>query len=420
MSLQKVSVNQLQVGVFVELEIPWYKHPFLTNSFKISKPEQIQVIRGLNIKTITVNPDKSDKLPLSVGEKTDIPPTTDSAATNAVKAMWFVKKRRIERYRQYQQELKETEQTFQKNISNLKVTMKNIENATEASYEEAEKIVQSLVDDLMPQRQMAIQLMTSSPGTENAYFHSLNTAVLSLMIGTQCGFDEHQLKELALGALFHDIGKTRIPKNILNKTSPLKGHELKLYELHPAYGVDLLSKIYMLPGVMQIVYQHHEAVNGSGYPKKLKKEEISKASRIVSIANVYDNLCNKLDFENALTPYEAMSYMFKKMRHKLDEEILALFIKSLGMYPPGSIVALSDNRIGIVMASNPDNLLRPDVLVYDPDIPKMEAVAVRLEEEEEIAVKQSIRPAKLPQAVYEYLSPRKKITYYSSSHGKDR
>ena len=131
--------------------------------------------------------------------------------------------------------------------------------------------------------------------------------------------------------------------------------------------------------------------------------------------NFYDTLCNPVDINQAMTPHEALSFMFAQRRGKFDAKILQLMIRCLGVYPPGCIVQLSNEAWAMVMSVNPAKPLRPWIMVYDEAVPKEEAILLNLEEEQDILIAKALRPAMLPPAVYAYLSPRKRVNYYFDS-----
>lgn len=161
-----------------------------------------------------------------------------------------------------------------------------------------------------------------------------------------------------------------------------------------------------------MIDQHHELADGSGFPKGLKSERMTEAARLVSLVNHYDNLCNPVDIKKAMTPHQALSFMFAQRRSKFDAKALQLMIRSLGVYPPGSIVQLSTDALAMVTSVNPKKPLRPWVMVYDEAVPKDQAIMLDLEKESEINITKSISPALLPPKVAAYLNPRKRVTYF--------
>jgi HD-GYP domain-containing protein (c-di-GMP phosphodiesterase class II) len=237
-----------------------------------------------------------------------------------------------------------------------------------------------------------------------------------MILGREYGLDAEAMQILGLGMIFHDVGKHRITKNILYKQTPLTPPELKMLQLHPQYGAEIMSKMKDFPaGAIEILRKHHETENGKGYPDGLSGKDIPLLVKIATLVDVYDNHCNKLDPATSLTPSQAISYMFGKQKDRFDSELLARFIRCLGVYPPGTIALLSNESIGIVVAVNSKNLLRPSLLLYDPDIPKNEALVVDLDDEPDLKITNSIHPGKLSQKVYDYLSPRTRVTYFAKS-----
>lgn len=174
------------------------------------------------------------------------------------------------------------------------------------------------------------------------------------------------------------------------------------------------------PPVIDVILHHHENMDGTGYPDRLSGEDIGRLTRIVSIANAFDNLCNQVNPARSMTPYEAVSIMFAKMRKQFDPAALSVFIHSMGIYPPGTLVRLADDIWGMVVSVNVRQPLRPVVVIYDPEVPKEEAILVNLEEEQDLKITRTYRPTELPREVFDYLSPRRRVTYYFNESSGER
>jgi putative nucleotidyltransferase with HDIG domain len=275
----------------------------------------------------------------------------------------------------------------------------------------ADKVVGNMVNELTLDTEVTIQLVNLKGKSESSYYHLLNVTALSLVLGQKLGLDSKKLHILGLGALFHDLGHQRIPSQILLKKEPLTPAEEQVYQRHTFLGVEMAKKIGALPEeAIAIIGQHHERLDGSGYPKGLKSE-VGTLTRIVAITDQYDELCNHTDPKRSLSPYEAVSLMFSKEQGKFDKSILTTFIANLGVYPPGTVVRLSDQRIASVVTINPDELLKPNVLIYDPEIPKEEALILDLMEED-LSISESCRRSELSPTVLNYLSLSDYVTYY--------
>lgn len=406
-----VMPEQLCVGLYVHLDLSWMDHPFSFSSFKIKNDEQLETIRQLGLSRIRIEPGKSACKPLpavSHEEKQAPPPAAPSPVdAEAIKA----KRERIEQLNRIKRDIAEVEREFQQAADTVRNITRNIYSRPQEVRKEAEQLVGKMVECILSKGDVMVHAMSEKLG-EDVYFHALNVTVLSLILAKALDMGEEESRQIGMGAMFHDIGKLEIPPKILMKTDPLTKSEQSFFELHCEYGLDIASKAGLSKQVADIVMQHHECVDGSGYPGKLKADKISPLTKIVSIVNIYDNLCNPHNLADALTPHEALSQMFAVKRNKFDAVALKAFIHCLGVYPPGSIVQLSNEMLGMVVSVNSAKPLKPNILVYDPGIPKEEAVIINLERESELNISKSLRPGQLPREIYQYLDPRKRVTYY--------
>ena len=265
-----VSVDQLRVGVFIRLkDVKWFDHPFFFSSFKISKLEQIHVMKSIGIRSVVCVPEKSDVLPRQPQPKqahAPKPPAPSADDQLSAQRLWRVKQERVKFAQERRERAEKCEKRFNTSVETVKSVMQNIETAPQETFEEADILMKNVVESLLSEKDLAMQLMNTKFGEGNVFYHSLNVSIVSMMLGKECGLDAESLRILGLGALFHDVGKNRIPKNIIRKKN-LSTPERRLLQLHPKYGVDLLSKIEHFPkGALQVVYQHHERCDGQGYP----------------------------------------------------------------------------------------------------------------------------------------------------------
>lgn len=407
--------DQICVGIYVELGLGWMQHPFTFSSFKVKSQEQVEIIRRLGLTRIKYDPRKSSAKPLQ-SASTPPPPPTD---TDMVKRELTIKQARIEQLQKIRENITKVEQQFVKAADSIRNINRSLKGNPEQAAKDSDRVVRQMVEVMMAGDDIALHAISESMG-EDAYFHSLNVSVLSLMLAKAAELDAETIQQVGVGALLHDVGKLEIPTTVTLKTDPLTRAEQALMEQHCDYGTRLAQKMNVAPQVMNVIQQHHECVDGTGYPKKLKGDQISIAAKVVAITNAYDNLCNPVNLSEAMTPSEALSNLFALKRAKFDDILLKLFIKRLGIYPPGSIVQLSNDMIGMVVSVNPEQPLRPDVLVYDPNVPKEEALIVSLETESDLKVVKNIRPAQLTRQVHQYLNPRKHMTYFFDPKKKDR
>jgi putative nucleotidyltransferase with HDIG domain len=411
LSEEVISIDRLRVGMYVRLD-GWINHPFLFNAFKIRDDKQLAVLRSLGLREIHYVPARSEVPPLEK-EMAPVPPVAKPEEPDpALQAMWREKQARRERIALRRAVIHQYERQFHLGVTSLKALLGNIFSRPREVVTYARGMVTDMVSSLLHEKDALIHLVNVKEGDESAYYHALNVTVLSLLLARDAGVGEADMRALGLGTLLHDIGKSEIPSRILLKRTPWTPAERGFYEQHVAYGLKIAENLPDLPqGALTVIGMHHEMLDGSGFPNRLKGDAIPRLARIAAIANTYDNLCNRVVAEESLTPAEALAHMFKHLRGQLDPELLQLFIRCLGVYPPGSIVQLSNDTIGIVTGSSHNNLLQPTILLYDPQIPKDEAVFFDLDAEPDLRVVRTLRPGILPKEIYDYLDPRTRVTY---------
>ncbi|MGR5306314.1 HD-GYP domain-containing protein [Vibrio mediterranei] len=405
----KISVDRIQPGLHVRLPLKWNDHPFLFNVFKIKSEEQVHIIKQLGVKYVHVNPDLSDVLPLPIQQASQKPNAYVQASSDL---LWEEKQRRIEQLSAYRRRVSRCEKEFDRSLARIRNVMAKLRSRPEQATKEARLLVDDIVDTLLSEDEVTLHLMGSKSEFEDIYFHSLNVSVLSMMIAKARGLEAEEIKLVALSALFHDIGKVKIPPAILRKTTPLTEPEANYLKLHTKYGSNIAGMMDTLPQeVITVIEQHHELLDGSGYPLGLKGYEIDAFAQIVSVANAFDNLCHHQIPSEKKIPFTALSYLYKHAKALYNQENLNILIKYMGVYPPGTVVKLSNEMVGLVISINSGNLLCPNVLIYDPTVPKLQAPIIPLEEKE-LKVESVIHPDRLPEEIREYLNPRARISYY--------
>lgn len=407
----------LRPGLFVLLDVPWFKHNFTLNNFKIRSDLQVRELRDLRLAHYHIDPARSEPDALALlGTQRAATAAPRSAPTDAP-AQASTQERLVQVRRlavaQRQQAIANVERTFGKAVATMKNLNRNLLAKPQETLVDMGELVGLMMDAFLESPEATLHVMGCKAGGEEVYFHSLNVTILSMMLAKDLGFDAATARDLGLGAMVHDIGLIDIPTMVLTKDpDDYNQAERNLRQMHVAYGGQIGAKLGLTAGALAIVTQHHEFVDGSGYPHKLMGVQMTESARLVSLVNHYDNLCNPLNPKKALTPHQALSFIFAQRKAKFDTKALQLMIRSLGVYPPGSVVHLSNDMLATVTAVNPKKPLNPWVLVYDEKIPKDEALMINLEEATEITITKAIAPQLLPPKVMAYLNPRQRITYF--------
>lgn len=405
-----ISPSQLRPGLYVHLDLGWMDHTFTFSNFKIKNDEQVAQIRALNLEKVRYDPLRSD------GEPLVLPATVISTEISAEES---VNEPSVEAVDARQQRLNalhrivhECDKKFTQAAGEAKRIEREILNNPPKNIEAARTLVEGLVDSLLAEGDVALHAMQQKPGAAERYMHSLNAMVLALIMAKSLNLSATDAAHLGLGCFLHDVGLLQIPSRVTLKNEALTKAEASLLQQHPELGSQFAIEQKLDVTVQKIIQQHHECSDGSGYPLQLKQPQIHPLARIVAIANVYDELCNPINFVQAMTPYEALAHMFVRLRSKFDEDILKVLIKCLGIYPPGSIVQLSDNRYGVVISVNPNKPLRPYVLLYVPEVPISKPVIVNLGDELGVSISRCMRQDQLPKEVLNYLAPGRRICYF--------
>lgn len=406
-----VKLDQLCIGLHIKLD-GWSGHPFLFSSFKIKDQTQIDTLRSLGLSEIEYLPQKSDVKP----QPPAVAPAVEEVKPDpaVLSELMKAKREHIEILSKQRAQIHAAEKKYQKTANAVKNITRMANSQPAQAAEQSKELAAELSEIFLSPESPFIHLMGDNISDDSAHFHSLNVAMLSLILARAAGItDVKTMNDIAQGAVLHDVGKALIPSQVLLKDDGLTAAEVKLLQMHPAYGVKLMQPVEGLSRrVFEIMLCHHEMLDGSGFPKGLQGDAIDQAVRIVTIANAYDNLCNPRVASRSKTPSEALSFMYKNELQKYDKALMSAFIKSMGIYPPGTILMLKSGKVGIVISVDSSDLLYPNLMLYDATIPKEEAAVVNLRRDLDDAIDRTLRPSALPAPIFSYLSPRKRISYF--------
>ena len=287
----------------------------------------------------------------------------------------------------------------------------SIEKSLQSDVRTGIKVIQEFLSDTInapvQDKALCVHMLDANMSRDtNESIHRLNVCYLALALGNVMGLSRMQLGELGTAAILHDIGKTEIPLQVMLQ-HPAQGPTEKQYlELHPQYGAEILTKDNNVSkNVVDAIYQHHEKCDGTGYPRKRTAQNISILAKIIAVVNTYDNLCNRYYLKKLLTPHESVSYLYTRLGDSLSMDVIKTFVKTIGVYPPGSLVELSDGHMGLVLATNSAQSNRPTIILYDKATPREHPVIINLCEAAGLTIVRSMQPSELSAEVVSYLWP---------------
>lgn len=225
-------------------------------------------------------------------------------------------------------------------------------------------ITATIVDEVLSQNKVLVNIVDIKSADNYTYQHCVNVAILSIIIGIQLQLKRDELYTLCMGALLHDIGKVFIPKEIILKNDKLTQGEFEIIKEHSFKGYEYLKGSFDITAPMRIiVLQHHEKVNGQGYPEQKKGNDIHKLARIVAVADVYDALTSDRPYRRALCPNEALEYIMGGGGSLFDFDVVKAFAKVVVPYPEGTLILLSSGEVGVITENNVLFPLRPKVKI---------------------------------------------------------
>lgn len=242
-------------------------------------------------------------------------------------------------------------------IRNDKINLKGVQ-----------KIVSDVIDSVLQNNYIIVGLGMMQSNTNYLFEHSINSLTLMVAFANSLGYDQKIREELGIGALLHDIGMLRIPSNILNKRGILSEDENNEMKNHVEYGYNILKDTPGIPdSALLIACQHHERINGSGYPKQLKGDKISIYGQMAGIIDVYHAATYDKGYKKGIAPSKAMADILIKRDTEFNKELVGGFVQAIGIYPFGSLLNLENGLVGVVIDLDKNDLLHPTMrIIYDP------------------------------------------------------
>ena len=343
--IKRIHKSELRLGMYIHsLDCNWMLHSFIRGSFPLQRQTDLEQILDSAVENVQIDTTR--------GLDTEVPAPRDPAPQGPTAHL---------------EELPIARQIKREADTIIHSLLLDVRMGRQIQVERLEPVVSRIIGSILRNPGTLVSLCRLRQADQATFQHSVSSCALLIMFGQHLHLDRDTLHEAGVAGMLHDIGKMRVPDHILNKPGPLTQAESAIMRGHVRLGLETLSQT---PGisklVMQVAGEHHERLDGSGYPRRLRGLEISPMGRMATIVDVYDAMTSIRIYQGGIEPAEALRRLYLESPAGLDGDLVQHFIQAIGIYPVGSLVRLESGRLAVVLQQNQGGPLHPVVRVlYD-------------------------------------------------------
>lgn len=370
--LKTISTKQVRLGMFIqELKGSWIDHPFWKKAFKLEDPADLSKLQKSVIKEVVIDTSKGlDVAEPEVAQETQPAPAAElhveqshvePVLTEVAPVKQVTPKPKRVTAEEERARAKQVISASKKAVASM---FGDARMGKAIKAEAAMQFVDDIAASVLRNEGALISLVRLKTKDDYTYMHSVAVCALMVALANELGLSEAEAKQAGLAGLLHDIGKAAIPMDVLNKPGALTDDEFTLVKLHPERGHAMLVQASITDAVaLDVCLHHHEKVNGSGYPHQLKSDEISLFAKMGAVCDVYDAVTSNRPYKAGWEPGVSLQRMAQWEDH-FDNVVFKAFVKSVGIYPIGSMVKLKSGRLAVVIDQSPKSLLTPILKVF--------------------------------------------------------
>ena len=355
---KRIGIDELKPGMLVEqLDRSWLDTPFFRHKMTITSANQIAQLKACGVRTLVVSIEEEHTATQPVNAAPDI--TDDPAFTVPKETVSVLSIVGLE------EELPIARQTYQAAKTIVQNAMYDTRLGRAINMDEVNRVISDMSDSILRNPDALTSLTRLKNFDEYTFYHSVNTSILAMSLGRHLEFDRTTLHQIGVGSLLHDIGKTKIPTEILNKPGRFKPDEMEIMKQHVLRGVEILSTTTGLgDSYLRPALEHHERVDGTGYPYRRVRSELSQFGMMAAVVDIYDAMTSDRCYHKGQAAHEALQFLYRlSLEGHLDAVLVQQFIYVVGLYPVGSVVELNTGETGIVKEVHHHAPLAPVVLL---------------------------------------------------------
>ncbi|MCX7179353.1 MAG: HD-GYP domain-containing protein [Proteobacteria bacterium] len=357
--LKKIDVKEVRLGMHIhELCGPWMNHPFWRTKFILADPADLRRLTESGITELWIDSGKG--LDVEAGETRE----KVEAAVEKVLVTASIREE-LPKQQSLSAEVKQAAKTCAKATKAVKSMFEEIRMGNAVSAEAANDLVEEISSSVLRNPGALISLARLKTADDYTYMHSVAVCALMVALARQMGIAENEVREAGMAGLLHDLGKALMQMEVLNKPGKLTDEEFAIIKSHPVEGHRLLVEGKTTREIpLDVCLHHHEKVDGSGYPHRLKDQEISLFAKMGAVCDVYDAITSNRPYKQGWDPAESIKKMTEWSAGHFDQKVFQAFVKCIGIYPTGALIRLSSGRLGVVLDQSQKSLLTPQVKVF--------------------------------------------------------
>lgn len=357
--IKKIDTADVRLGMYIhKISGDWMSHPFWKNSFLLSEQKDLEKLKNCGVTELWIDTAKG------LDQVNPEPVTTESVPVENQSGQPVPSSKKIENVI-LEEELLAARKIHNKTKEAVTTMFSEVRMGKAVQVEEAVVLVDEITQSIERNTNALLSLIRLKTADEYTYLHSVAVCVLMVALGKQLGLRGEELKQVGVAGLLHDIGKMAIPPEILNKPGKLTDEEFKIIKDHPRKGWDILRSVHEANDpALDVCLHHHERVDGTGYPEKLSADNLTLHARMGAVCDVYDAITSDRCYKKGWEPAEAIKKMATWKDGHFDETVFRAFVKTIGIYPNGTLLKLKSGRLGIVTEQSEKSIVTPLVKVF--------------------------------------------------------